>query len=184
MMKKMVTIFSAILIVALAAGCNADGTADKNNSGAENQAASAQGTGEIAVGVAAPDITLTAADGSTVSLASLHKDKPVYVNFWATWCPPCVKEMPDINAMHAKYGDKINFVAVSVDEQFSDAQSFMANRQFTVPLYTGDLKQIFTAYHIEGIPVSLLIGKDGKILFYHIGMMDEQQMETLMKKAV
>ncbi|MCH4179710.1 MAG: TlpA family protein disulfide reductase [Megasphaera sp.] len=179
MMKKLMIVLCTILITAVSAGCNSDANtaADK---GAETQAASSQ----LTAGMMAPAIDLTDTEGKTISLASLYQDKPVYVNFWATWCPPCVKEMPAVNAMHDKYGDKINFAAVSVDEQFADAKTFMTDRQLSVPLYTGDLQQLFQAYQINGIPVSLLIDKGGKIIFYQVGMMNEQQLEAFLQKAL
>lgn len=73
---------------------------------------------------AAPPFTVTDMNGQTVSLASL-KGKPVFLNFWATWCPPCVGEMPDIQRMYAKYGDKVHFVIVNIDGTQPDVAAFM-----------------------------------------------------------
>ena len=75
---------------------------------------------------AAPPFTVTDMNGQTVSLASL-KGKPVFLNFWATWCPPCVGEMPDIQRMYAKYGDKVHFVIVNIDGTQPDVAAFMEN---------------------------------------------------------
>ena len=63
----------------------------------------------------APDFTFTdLVTGKTTKLSDL-RDKPVYLNFWATWCPPCVKELPHIQAKYEKYKDRIHFLAISVD---------------------------------------------------------------------
>lgn len=81
---------------------------------------------------AAPPFTVTDMNGQTVSLASL-KGKPVFLNFWATWCPPCVGEMPDIQRMYAKYGDKVHFVIVNIDGTQPDVAAFMENHAFQFP---------------------------------------------------
>ncbi len=83
---------------------------------------------------AAPPFTVTDMNGQTVSLASL-KGKPVFLNFWATWCPPCVGEMPDIQRMYAKYGDKVHFVIVNIDGTKPDVTAFMENHAFSSPLH-------------------------------------------------
>ena len=69
---------------------------------------------EISEGVVAPDFAFTdLATGKVMNLSDL-RDKPVYLNFWATWCPPCVKELPHIQAKYEQYKDKIHFLAISL----------------------------------------------------------------------
>ena len=83
----------------------------------------------VAEAATAPDADLTnLRDDSATSIATLSADKPLFLNFWASWCPPCVGEMPHIDAMYQKYGDRVNFAAVSIDGSTDDAKSFTQGR--------------------------------------------------------
>ena len=107
---------------------------------------------------AAPDEALVGLNTGDATIYGLAREKPLYLNFWATWCPPCVGEMPAIEAMYRKYGDRIGFAAVSVDDSASDAQKMIAERGMNVPVYTGDVNKIGMDYSIDAIPKSILIG--------------------------
>ena len=132
---------------------------------------------------AAPDEALVGVNTSDASILGLAGEKPLYLNFWATWCPPCVGEMPAIEAMYQKYGDRLNFAAVSVDDRAEDARAMIASRGFTVPVYTGDLQKLANDYQLDAIPRSLLVGKDGTILAEHLGGMSEAEWEAFLQKA-
>ncbi len=131
----------------------------------------------------APDAKIKTFEGTQVMLSELSKDKPLYLNFWASWCPPCVREMPHIEKMYQKYGDKINFAAVTVDENIGDAEAFTAKAGFTMPIYTGDAKQLGQDYGLEAIPVSLII-KQGKIVSKVVGAMDATALEQFLSAGL
>ena len=131
----------------------------------------------------APDITVVAlADGSTVKLSDL-RGKPVFLNFWATWCPPCVAEMPHMNSVYPEYKDKVNFFVVSVDDAQKEAAAFSQEKNFSYPLYFGNKGEIVQKYSIKGIPASYLIDKDGTIVKTHIGGMTQNELRAFLDSA-
>ena len=133
---------------------------------------------------AAPDEALVGLNTGDATIYGLAREKPLYLNFWATWCPPCVGEMPAIEAMYRKYGDRLNFAAVSVDDAAADAQKMIAERGMNVPVYTGDVNKIGMDYSLDAIPKSILIGTDGTIIAEHLGGMSEAELEAFLAKAL
>ena len=132
----------------------------------------------------APDENLVGLNAADTSIAALHDGKPLYLNFWASWCPPCVKELPHIESLYQKYGDRVAFAAVSVDEHSEDAQALAQKSGLTLPVYTGNNAELSRNYGLDAIPVSLLIGKDGKILAKTVGGMTEKQLEAFLQPAL
>lgn len=130
----------------------------------------------------APNFTVTDMQGQAVSLASL-KGKPVFLNFWATWCPPCVGEMPDIQRMYSKYGDKVHFLIVNVDGEKSDVAAFMSNHALTFPVLLDSSGSAAAAYGIQAIPASYVIDAEGNLLESHIGSLSADTMENFITSA-
>ena len=100
--------------------------------------------------------------------AHAGKGKYTMVDFWASWCGPCRAAIPHVRELHEKYGDKLNIIAASVDED--DAawrkamdQEKMAWTQLRVP--KENFKDVTAAYHFSGIPFMVLVDGDGKIVF-------------------
>ena len=109
--------------------------------------------------------------GEHVSMESL-KGKVVFMNFWATWCPPCIAEMPNIQGLYEKVkSDKIAFVMVSLDQDIVKAQKFIAKKGFTFPVYmpNGPLP---AAYAGQVIPTTFVISPAGRIVARKDGMAD------------
>lgn len=125
----------------------------------------------------APAFTVAGQDGGQVSL-SQFKGKVIYLDFWASWCGPCRKSFPWMNAMQAKYGAQgLQVVGINLDEKTSDAQGFLKETpaQFTVGF---DSKGTTPGlYGIKGMPSSLLIGRDGKVILEHSGFNDADRAE-------
>ena len=98
------------------------------------------------------------------------ENKVVFVNFWATWCPPCVAEMPDINALYQEMGDKgIEFVMISFDDEFQKAKNFVGKKEFDFPIYqlASPLPKV---YESSAIPTTYVISPEGKIVVSKSGM--------------
>ena len=132
-----------------------------------------------------PSMVLTTLDGSdSTTVGDLYADKPLYINFWASWCPPCVSEMPDIQTMYEKYGDRINFAAVTVDDNTGDAAAYQQNAGLTLPIYTGNVDELVSFYHLDGIPVSVLVDTDGTILARQVGSMSMAGMELFLSPVL
>ena len=131
----------------------------------------------------APDFTFTdLVTGKTTKLSDL-RDKPVYLNFWATWCPPCVKELPHIQAKYEQYKDRIHFLAISVDSEQDAPAQFISSKGYTFTVGYGNEREISRAYNIEAIPASYIIGTDGTIKAQIVGSMDEADLERFLQKA-
>lgn len=117
-------------------------------------------------------------DGKTVNFESL-KGKVVFLNMWATWCPPCVAEMPNIQKLYDKVGsDKIAFVMLSVDEGgLEKVRKFIDKKGFTFPVYmpAGQLPQEF---YSNAIPTTFIISPEGKIVAKQEGMADYDNQEV------
>ncbi len=129
---------------------------------------------EAIVGVNAPN----------TSIYKLSGEKPLFLNIWATWCPPCVGEMPAIEKMYKKYGDRMHFAAISVDSDPAVVPDFVSSKGFTFPIYTGDADKLSKDYAIDVIPRSILIGPDGTVIEDHFGAMSEAEMEQFLLKAL
>ena len=110
--------------------------------------------------------------GEAVNLADL-KGKVVFINFWATWCPPCIAEMPSINKLHQQFKDNKNvvFLMVDVDNNLEKSIKFMKNKKFDLKVFT-PASQIPPNYLGGSIPTTLLINKNGEMVFKHEGGAD------------
>ena len=131
----------------------------------------------------APDFTFTdLVTGKTTKLSDL-RDKPVYLNFWATWCPPCVKELPHIQAKYEQYKDRIHFLAISVDSEQEAPAQFISSKGYTFTVGYGNEREISRVYNIEAIPASYIIGTDGTIKAQIVGSMDEADLERFLQNT-
>lgn len=112
----------------------------------------------------APDFTMTNASGEEVKLSDFF-DKPVVLNFWASWCGPCKSEMPHFEDAYQKYGEDINFVIVNLTdgarETVENASDFIEEQGYTFPLYFDTNTEGAMTYGTYSIPVTYFIGADG-----------------------
>ncbi len=174
-MKKIIILCIAVLTSIVMTSCTAQESSQKGAATTQQDTQAQSATVDSTT-----DLQLKTLDGESTSLKKLYQDKPVYLNFWASWCPPCVKEIPHIQNLQKQYGDKINFVAVTVDENPNDAKAFVKKTGITMPIYTGDIDTIAKTYDVSAIPVSIIIGKGGKIIAKNVGGMDEQALKTFL----
>ena len=109
-------------------------------------------------------------DGNITSLESM-KGKVIFINFWATWCPPCIAEMPSIDKLHDEMGDEVAFVILSLDQDFELAKAFDKRKGYNLPIYTlgGNLPDM---YESSAIPTTYVIDAAGNLALTHKGMAD------------
>jgi peroxiredoxin len=122
---------------------------------------------------AAPDFHLPTLDGNLVRLADF-KGKVIFLNFWATWCPPCIQEMPWMETLYRSLkGWEFEMLAVSIDEDGKEAvRPFMKKYSLTLPVLIDRDKKVAALYGITGIPETFIITKQGVIDFKIIGPQD------------
>ena len=133
----------------------------------------------------APAWQLKDLDGNTVKLSDF-KGKVVILDFWATWCPPCRKEIPGFIALQKKYADKgVTVVGVSLDEGGAAAvKSFAKQNGMNYPVVLGD-QNIAMAYGgIQSIPTTFVIDKDGNVAAVHEGYSEPSEFEADLKKLL
>lgn len=109
--------------------------------------------------------------GEVVDMAQF-KGKKVFVNLWATWCPPCRAEIPSIESLGSKFDrSKVEFVMLSLDDNFEKAKNYAANNNMKLPIYypASNLPQLFVT---EGIPMTVIFNEKGEILFNQVGSAD------------
>lgn len=140
------------------------------------------------VGHAAPDFTLTALDGTTHRLHDL-RGKVVFVNLWATWCPPCREEMPSMVRFYQQFKDRgVEVLAVSEDTDEEALRRFVEKYQVTFPVLRDENKRVYQLYRATGIPETHLIDKLGVIEVSTIGAFDwtspgvVQKVEALLRR--
>ena len=133
----------------------------------------------------APGINLPGMDGD-VKLESL-KGKVVYLDFWASWCKPCVKSFPWMNEIKRSYADKgFEILAVNLDKDRKLADEFLKNMDVNFKVAFDDSGKSAAAYKLKGMPSSYLIGRDGKVYASHIGFRekDKAKLEQAIKKLL
>jgi len=128
------------------------------------------------------DFTLTDLDGRAWTLQSLH-GKVVLVNFWATWCPPCRKEMPDLEVLYNQFKDQ-GFVVLAIsDEDKAKVQSFIAAHRTTYPILLDPGRKVNELFQVEGIPKSFVYNRDGRLVSESIDMRTRKQFLEMLAQA-
>jgi peroxiredoxin len=128
------------------------------------------------------DFTLQDVEGQSWHLRDL-KGKIVLVNFWATWCPPCRKEMPDLQALYERYKDQ-GFVVLSIsDEDAAKVSPFIAEHRITYPVLLDPGRKVNEAFVVEGIPKSFVYDRQGKLVAQSIDMRTRGQFQQMLAAA-
>ncbi len=96
------------------------------------------------------------------------RGKVLFINVWATWCPPCIAEMPEIAKLYESVGDEVEFLMISVDQDQLKAKKWIRGKAFLVPVYFPRQMNVSLSY--EAIPTTWIIDRTGKIVFEQTGM--------------
>jgi peroxiredoxin len=130
------------------------------------------------------DFTLTDLQGKSWNLKEL-RGKVVLVNFWATWCPPCRKEMPDLEALYLRFKDKDQgFLVLAIsDEDAGKVSPFIAERNITYPVLLDPGRKVNQQFQIEGIPKSFVYDRSGKLVAQSIDMRTQRQFLEMLAQA-
>ncbi|KKI91892.1 hypothetical protein WQ54_12235 [Bacillus sp. SA1-12] len=137
----------------------------------------------VTEGNAAPDFELTTLDGEMMSLSNLQ-GKKVIVNFWATWCPPCRSEMPDMEKIHHEFGDDVVIAAVNLTSSEKNTElveKFVKELNLTFPVLLDEKGAINKQFEVLSYPTSYIIDEDGIITSKFVGAMTYEQMKDLLE---
>ncbi len=129
-------------------------------------------------GKPSPDWTLKDLNGKPISLSQL-KGKVVVLNFWATWCPPCVAEIPDFIATHEKYRERdVVFLGISLDQSVVPVGRFVKAKKIPYPIMMGT-PQVVAAYgNFQAIPHTVILDREGHIQIEHSGLLRKKALES------
>ena len=128
------------------------------------------------------NFTLTDLQGQSWTLRDLG-GKVVLVNFWATWCPPCLKEMPDLERLYEQFKDQ-GFVILGIsDEDVNKVKPFIAKRNVTYPVLSDPGRKVNELFQINGIPKSFVYDRSGRLVAESIDMRTERQFLEMLGQA-
>lgn len=136
------------------------------------------------VGYQAPAFSLKSfPDSKPISLAD-YQGKPIFINFWASWCPPCQAESPDIAKAYAKYGDKVQFIGVDLTAQdtLPDVTAFLEKYGIKFPIALDTKGTVANQYQVMAIPTSFFVNRQGIIVDRIVGAITPQILEADLEK--
>ena len=133
----------------------------------------------------APDFNLKDQYGVTHSLEN-YKGKVIFLNFWATWCPPCKKEMPDIENIYKEYGEnKKDVVILGINsEKENEAKKFLKDKGYTFPTVIDENSEVMRKYFIQAFPTSFVIDKEGNVYGYVMGGLTKEQIKQVIEEVL
>ena len=139
--------------------------------------------------VGVSSLKLKKINGKTVKLSSYLSKGPVLINFWATWCAPCKKEMIHLDNLQKKYSNQgLSILAIRTDSQksLSKVRSFIRTKRYSFDVMLDPNQQISKKMNARIMPTDILIGKDGSILWRHNGYLpgDEKYIEAEIRSAL
>ncbi|HYF75546.1 MAG TPA: thiol-disulfide oxidoreductase ResA [Symbiobacteriaceae bacterium] len=138
----------------------------------------------IANGTMAPDFELKTTDGQTVKLSD-YKGKPVMLNFFATWCPPCRAEMPALQEVYKEYeAQGFVILAVNLNESNLAIDAFRDKLGLTFPIVVDKTDAVSRTYGIVPLPTSYFVGKDGKVVGKWTGEISKEKLVTYVKQMI
>ena len=161
---------------------------EEEDSTIEAETEDAENTEEL---LPAPDFTLTDQYGVKHTLSD-YRGKVVFLNFWATWCPPCRREMPDIQALYeeTKDSDDSGVVILGVafpengkEKDVEGIREFLMENGYTYPVLMDTEKELILPYYVTAYPMTYLIDRDGRLFGYVPGMMTKDMMEDAIRQT-
>ncbi len=136
------------------------------------------GSDEEAAGPPVPDDSFETFEGETTSLAA-YAGEPLVVNFWASWCPPCIAEMPDLERVHQDVADEVRFIGLNTQDSLPAAEELVVETGVTYDLGLDPDGELFRAFGVTSMPSTFFVDADGRIVHRQAGLITEQQLRDL-----
>lgn len=137
----------------------------------------------LKIGQIAPNFLLQTLDGELVRLSEL-RGRPVFLNFWATWCIFCVSEMPAMQQLSDRYGDQLVVAGINVGESRDQAAAFVRQTGIRYLLLLDLDRDVTKAYTIFSMPTTYLINQDGSIAFVRYGVLTLPEMDDIVRPLI
>jgi thiol-disulfide isomerase/thioredoxin len=172
-MKRIVMYFCGLAVMLLVFAC--DSGAEKNQNATNRPAENVSRT--ISTQKVAHFVLPSAVDGTLID-SDAYKGRVRLINFFATWCPPCMEEIPSLIKLADKFGDNgFSLIGLSVDQSGREVvKKFVAKMKINYPVLMAD-EEVSAAFGgITGIPASFLVARDGTLLRRYLGFVDQQQL--------
>ena len=136
------------------------------------------------VGHPMASFTLTDLSGKQVRLSD-YAGRPVLVNAWATWCPPCRAEMPDLHQLYLKHkAEGFEILAINAGEDTSIVNSFIQQNGFTFPVLLDPQTDLLDGFGIRDYPTSIMVGRDGKVKLVQVGMLTPDAIQKVVEPLI
>ena len=134
------------------------------------------------------DATVYDDDNAPVTLTALAGDKPLVINFWATWCPYCLQEMGDFQAIYDDYNGKVNFAFIDATDGHREtvemARAWMADNGYTLPVYYDADLEAVSAFGLQAYPTTVVVSAQGEVLTISSGVIDPDRMRAALDSLV
>lgn len=134
----------------------------------------------ITYGKTAPTFALNGLDGNSVTIGK--KGKITVLNFWATWCPPCRQEMPELESFSKKHKDTVLFYAVNLQEPDEQVKAFISKNQYQMPVLLDSEGAVTAKFVIRAIPTTIILNEKGVIKFRKSGPVTADELESVLKE--
>lgn len=134
-------------------------------------------------GYLAPDFTLPTSYGEPLSLSDL-RGQPVVLNFWATWCPPCRAEMPDLQAASRQFNGRVAFLGIDQGESAAEVARFRDEYGITYPLLVDADSRVNDEYGIRALPTTIFVNADGVVSEVYSGILNQAILENRLQRLL
>lgn len=128
--------------------------------------------------VAVPDFTLNDIEGKSVSLSSFKGVSPVLIVFWATWCPYCREEMPNLVRLKESHGDKLEIMAVAIQESLETVGAYARKNKINFTMLVDEEGNVSADYGVLGVPTLVLVDKEG------VGILADNALSPEIRKRI
>ena len=159
----------------------ASSTTENTAGSSETNSASSETLSKLA------DFNVIDREGNTVALSSMY-GKPTLLGFWATWCPPCTQEAPEIQKLYNTYGDRVNFMMVDAASNGRDTpeimEQWMTNNNYSYPVYIDTTGEAALATNLYYLPTMFVLDKEGNVLTAFSGALDETSGAQLIEQLL
>lgn len=145
-------------------------------------AASATGLSAIHYGAPPPDFVVRTDRGSE-HLSAL-RGKPVVINFWASWCPPCTEELPYFERLAQMYGDRVVIVTVDWNEDPAVADAYLRSHHLELPVVADRQSDIYRAYTLSEVPDTVVLDAQGNVTYVSVGELSWHELDGAVKSVL